>query len=51
MGIQAGEKTFQTFQLEITNSGGHSSLPRKDNAISRLSEALGRLGRFDFPFG
>lgn len=50
MGIQAGEKTFQTFQLEITNSGGHSSLPRKDNAISRLSEALGRLGRFDFPF-
>lgn len=49
-GLQAGEKTFQTFQLEITNSGGHSSQPRKDNAIYRLSDALSRLGKYDFPF-
>jgi acetylornithine deacetylase/succinyl-diaminopimelate desuccinylase-like protein len=49
-GIQAGEKIFQTFQLEVTNSGGHSSVPIKDNAIYRLSDALSRLGKFDFPF-
>ncbi len=49
-GIQAGEKTFQTFQFEITNSGGHSSQPRKDNAIYRLTDGLSRLSRFEFPF-
>src|SRR6266849_6474105 len=26
MTIQAGEKVFQTYQLEVTNPGGHSSL-------------------------
>jgi acetylornithine deacetylase/succinyl-diaminopimelate desuccinylase-like protein len=50
MGIQAGEKVFQTYQLETTNRGGHSSLPLKDNAIYRLSAGLTRLGAFDFPF-
>ncbi len=49
-GIQAGEKIYQSFQLEVTNPGGHSSVPRRDNAITRLSEGLVRLGKFDFPF-
>ena len=49
-GIQAGEKTFQSFQLEVTNVGGHSSTPNKNNAITRLAEGLTRLGKFDFPF-
>ena len=31
------------FRLEVTNKGGHSSLPRKDNAIYRLAEGLVRL--------
>jgi acetylornithine deacetylase/succinyl-diaminopimelate desuccinylase-like protein len=48
-GVQASEKVFQSFRLEATNSGGHSSLPRKDNAIYQLSAALGRLSQFDFP--
>ena len=50
MGIQAGEKVFQTYQLEVTNPGGHSSLPQKDNAIYHLAGGLARLGAFDFPF-
>ena len=50
MGIQAGEKVFQTYQLEVTNPGGHSSLPVKDNAIYHLAGGLARLGAFDFPF-
>ncbi|MFL6574797.1 MAG: M20/M25/M40 family metallo-hydrolase [Burkholderiales bacterium] len=50
MGIQAGEKVFQTYQLEVTNPGGHSSLPMKDNAIYHLAGGLARLGAFDFPF-
>jgi len=50
MTIQAGEKVFQTYQLEVTNPGGHSSLPLKDNAITHLAGGLARLGAFDFPF-
>jgi acetylornithine deacetylase/succinyl-diaminopimelate desuccinylase-like protein len=47
--IQASEKMFLTFQLEVRNKGGHSSLPVADNAIYRLSRGLDRLGRYSFP--
>jgi acetylornithine deacetylase/succinyl-diaminopimelate desuccinylase-like protein len=47
--IQASEKVFQDFLLEVTNAGGHSSLPVKDNAIYHLSAGLSRLAAFDFP--
>src|SRR5262245_24604558 len=50
MTVQAGEKVFQTYQLEVTNPGGHSSLPVKDNAITHLAAGLARLGAYDFPF-
>src|SRR5258706_4826473 len=49
MSIQAGEKVFQTYQLEVTNPGGDSSRPVKDNAIDHLAEGLVRLGAHDFP--
>jgi len=49
-GIQAGEKIFQSFQLEVTNKGGHSSVPVSDNAIYHLADGLSRLGQFVFPF-
>jgi len=47
--VQAAEKVYVTFKLEVHNPGGHSSLPMKDNAIYRLAAALGRLGAYDFP--
>lgn len=47
--IQAGEKIYQDYRLEITNPGGHSSRPVADNAIYRLSAALTRLGGYTFP--
>ena len=47
--IQAGEKVYQDFQLEITNPGGHSSRPIPDNAIDRLANGLARLGDGPFP--
>ena len=50
MSVQAGEKVFQTYQLEVTNPGGHSMLPVKDNAITHLAGGLARLGDYDFPF-
>jgi len=49
-GMQAGEKVFQTYRLEVTNPGGHSARPSKDNAIYHLADGLSRLARFDFPF-
>ena len=49
MSMQAAEKVFLSFKLEVTNSGGHSSLPTKDNAIYHLAEGLARLAKFDFP--
>ena len=50
LAIQAGEKVFQTYTLEVTNRGGHSSVPIKDNAIYHLAGGLARLAAFDFPF-
>jgi acetylornithine deacetylase/succinyl-diaminopimelate desuccinylase-like protein len=47
--IQASEKIVLNFRLEVTNKGGHSSLPVKDNAIWHLANGLARLGDFDFP--
>ena len=47
--IQAGEKVYQDFQIEIVNAGGHSSRPVRDNAIYRLSAALNRIGAHQFP--
>ena len=49
MGIQAGEKVYQDFRLEATNPGGHSSLPRPDNAIYHVAVALAHLSAYEFP--
>jgi len=34
----------------VTNPGGHSSLPTRDNAIYRLADGLARLEHYQFPF-
>jgi acetylornithine deacetylase/succinyl-diaminopimelate desuccinylase-like protein len=50
VGIQASEKLYADFRLEVRNKGGHSSLPEPDNAIYQLSEGLTRLEHYTFPF-
>jgi acetylornithine deacetylase/succinyl-diaminopimelate desuccinylase-like protein len=47
--VEAGEKTAQNFRLEVTNPGGHSSRPLKDNAIYHLAGALKRIEAYEFP--
>jgi acetylornithine deacetylase/succinyl-diaminopimelate desuccinylase-like protein len=47
--VQTAEKVFLTFELEVRNKGGHSSVPEPDNAIYRLSNGLARLAQFNFP--
>lgn len=49
LGVQAGEKVYQDYTLEVTNKGGHSSAPVRDNAIYHLSAGLARLADYDFP--
>ena len=41
--VQASEKKFLNFRFEVTNPGGHSSVPRVDNAITQLAVALTRI--------
>jgi acetylornithine deacetylase/succinyl-diaminopimelate desuccinylase-like protein len=50
VGVQAAEKLYQDFDLKVTNPGGHSSLPGKENAIYELAEGLTRIERYQFPF-
>ena len=47
--IQVGEKTFANYQLEARNPGGHSSVPRPDNAIYQLAGALKKIEAHSFP--
>jgi acetylornithine deacetylase/succinyl-diaminopimelate desuccinylase-like protein len=47
--LQTAEKTYADFSVTARNAGGHSSQPRKDNAIYELAAALQRLAQFRFP--
>ena len=47
--VQAAEKVPVNFTLAAVNPGGHSSVPRPDNAIYQLSSALVKLASFQFP--
>jgi acetylornithine deacetylase/succinyl-diaminopimelate desuccinylase-like protein len=47
--VQTSEKVSLTYRLEVKNRGGHSSQPRRDNAIYHLAEGLARLAKFAFP--
>ena len=47
--VQGAEKTYATFDLTVTNPGGHSSRPRADNAIYQLARALQKVEAYRFP--
>jgi acetylornithine deacetylase/succinyl-diaminopimelate desuccinylase-like protein len=47
--IQAAEKMSVNYTLTVLNAGGHSSIPKPDNAIYRLSAGLVKLGHYTFP--
>src|SRR5437588_6676249 len=47
--VQAAEKVYQSYRLEVKGPGGHSSKPTKDNTIYRLAEGLIRLSKYEFP--
>jgi len=47
--IESAQKIYQSFTLEVTNPGGHSSRPEKKNAIYQLARALLKIDDYQFP--
>jgi len=47
--LQSAEKVYFTVTLTANNRGGHSSIPRRDNAIYDLADAIKKIQEFDFP--
>lgn len=47
--LQGAEKTYADFEITFTNPGGHSSLPRPDNAIYDLAKAALKISKYRFP--
>ncbi|MEO5814351.1 MAG: M20/M25/M40 family metallo-hydrolase [Gemmatimonadaceae bacterium] len=47
--VQAAEKVPVNFTLTSSNRGGHSSVPRPDNAIYQLVDGLAKVARYKFP--
>jgi len=48
--FEATEKLYGDYQVLATNPGGHSSLPKPDNAIYHIADALAALEKSPFPF-
>lgn len=47
--LQGAEKTYADYMVTFTNPGGHSSRPRKDNAIYDLARAALNISEYEFP--
>jgi len=47
--VVASEKIYSDYELLVTDSGGHSSIPKPQNPIYQLSQALIRLQQYKFP--
>lgn len=47
--MQATQKNFVMFTVTAKNRGGHSSVPRPDNAIYQLAEGISRFSKYHFP--
>lgn len=47
--VETAQKGMHWMKLTVDGTAGHGSMIHKDNAITELSEAVGRLGRHKFP--
>ncbi|MEH6375770.1 M20/M25/M40 family metallo-hydrolase [Streptomyces sp. KLMMK] len=47
--IETAQKGMHWMRLTVDGTAGHGSMTNKDNAITELCEAVGRLGRHEFP--
>jgi acetylornithine deacetylase/succinyl-diaminopimelate desuccinylase-like protein len=47
--IQTAEKGINWLRLRATGAPGHGSMVHRDNAVTRLAEAVSRIGGHDWP--
>ena len=47
--VQTAEKGIQWMRLKATGAPGHGSLVHDDNAVTRLAEAVSRIGTHEWP--
>jgi acetylornithine deacetylase/succinyl-diaminopimelate desuccinylase-like protein len=47
--IEAAEKGMAWMRLTATGNAGHGSMRHPDNAVTRLAEAVARIGRYEWP--
>ena len=47
--LQAAEKGMAWMRLTARGTAGHGSMIQPDNAVTELAEAIGRLGRHEWP--
>jgi len=47
--LQSAEKVYMTVTMTTSNRGGHSSIPRPDNAIYDLADAIKKVEDYKFP--
>jgi acetylornithine deacetylase/succinyl-diaminopimelate desuccinylase-like protein len=49
VGVQAAEKVSVNVDVIAKGTSGHASIPRKDNPVTHLAEAIGKIGNFEAP--
>ncbi len=49
IGVQASEKVPYNVTMVAEGTPGHASIPRPDNAITHLADALSKIGAYDAP--
>jgi len=47
--VDSAEKSYADYEVTARNPGGHSSLPRDDNAIYDLARAILKVAEYKFP--
>ena len=47
--LQTAEKGMAWLRLTARGTAGHGSMVQPDNAVTELAEAIGRLGRHEWP--
>ena len=49
VGVQATEKVAVNVDVIATGTSGHASIPRKDNPVTHLAVAIGKIGTYEAP--
>jgi acetylornithine deacetylase/succinyl-diaminopimelate desuccinylase-like protein len=49
IGVQASEKVMANVDVIVTGTSGHASVPRKDNAVVHLANAMSKIAAYEAP--